>query len=125
LGKISCDILVVDDEVNMCNIVSRMLESEGYSVRTACDGKRALQLTKEKEPDLILLDIMMPGINGREVCQIVREFSPETRIIYFTAKVEADPQKLKELHSEADAFITKPATARQILSKVSSVLNKE
>jgi len=120
--KNSCEILVVDDELHMCNILSRMLENEGYKVRTASDGKKALQLTKNKEPDLILLDLMMPGINGREVCRIVREFSPNTRIIYFTAKMESDPRVLKELRSEADAFIAKPATSKQILSKVSSLL---
>ncbi len=64
----------------------------------------------------------MPGIDGREVCRRVRELSTKTQIIYFTAKVEQDPTKLKELRSEADAFIAKPATTRQILSKVSRVL---
>jgi CheY-like chemotaxis protein len=64
LEKNNREILVVDDEENLCNIVGRVLESEGYNVRTACDGRKALQLTREKEPDLILLDIMMPGING-------------------------------------------------------------
>ena len=117
------EILVVDDELHMCNILRRILESEGYQVIIASNGKKALQLTREKEPDLILLDLMMPGINGREVCRIVREFSPDTRIIYFTARVEADSQALKELRDEADAFITKPATSKQILSRISSVLN--
>ena len=117
------EILVVDDEPYMCKVVSRILEREGYSVTTAPNGETALELIQGNKPDLILLDLMMPGINGREVCRIVRESSPETRIIYFTARVETDRQKLKELRSEADAFLSKPATSKQIISRVSSVLN--
>ncbi len=115
-------VLVVDDEPRMCDVIERILKQEGYQVITASNGNIALQLTKEKEPDLILLDLIMPGIDGREVCLRVREFSPKTQIIYFTAKVEPDPLALKELRSEADAFITKPATSKQILSRISSVL---
>ncbi len=118
----SPQVLIVDDELRMCNVLRRILEKEGYRVRTVLDGETALHLTKEKEPDVILLDLMMPGINGREVCRRVREFSPKTQIIYFTAKVEPDPLALKELRSEADAFITKPATSKQILSRVSGVM---
>lgn len=116
-------VLVVDDELHMCNVLRRILENEGYKVITAPDGETALRLIKEKEPDVILLDLMMPGIDGREVCRRVREFSTSTQIIYFTAKAEpVDPLKLKELRSEADAFITKPASSKQILSRVSRVL---
>ena len=116
-------VLVVDDELHLCNILRRILEREGYRVITAPDGEAALRLTEEEKPDVILLDLMMPGIDGREVCHRVREFSAATQIIYFTAKVMlTDPLKLKELHHEADAFITKPATSKQILSKVSGVL---
>ncbi len=115
-------VLIVDDELHMCSVLSRILKKERYRVITVLDGKAALHLTKEKEPDLILLDLMMPGIDGREVCRRVRAFSPKTQVIYFTAKVESDALALKELRSEADAFITKPATSKQILSRVSSVL---
>ena len=116
-------ILVVDDELQMCNVLRRILEKEGYRVITTPDGKSALQLIKEKKPDVILLDLMMPGIDGREVCRRVREISTTTQIIYFTAKTEPiNPLKLKELRDEADSFITKPATSKQILSRVSRVL---
>ena len=125
MNKSERKILVVDDEQHICSILSRILGNAGYQVITASDGKKALQLTKDKEPDLILLDLMMPGINGREVCHIVREFSPEIRIVYFTAKVESDPLLLKELRGEADAFITKPATSKQILSKINSLLDDD
>ncbi len=115
-------VLIVDDELHMCSVLSRILKKEQYRVITVLDGKAALHLAKEKEPDLILLDLMMPGIDGREVCRRVRELSPKTQVIYFTAKVESDTRALKELRNEADAFITKPATSKQILSRVSSVL---
>ncbi len=115
-------VLIVDDELHMCTILRRILKKEGYRVITAPDGETAFQFIREEEPDVILFDLLMPGIDGREVCRRVREFFPKTQIIYFTAKVESDPLALKELRSEADAFITKPATSKQILSRVSSVL---
>ncbi len=100
-----------------------ILKKERYRVITVPDGETALHLTKEKEPDLILLDLMIPGMDGREVCRRVREFSTASRIIYLTAKATPiNPLKLKELHHEADAFITKPATSKQILSTISRVL---
>ena len=116
-------VLVVDDEHYMCNILRRILEKEGYKVITAPEGTTALKLTEENNPDVILLDLMMPGIDGREVCRRVRELFPAIQIIYFTAKVEPiDTLKLRELRSEADAFIAKPATSRKILSGISRVL---
>ena len=115
-------VLVVDDEFQMCNILRRILKQEGYEVITAPDGETAVRLTKESKPDVILLDLLMPGIDGREVRRRVREFSTEIQIIYFTATMESDELKLKELRSEADAFITKPAASKQILSRVSNVL---
>ncbi len=71
---------------------------------------------------MILLNLLMPGIDSREVCRRVREFHPKTQISYFTTKAEPDPLKLNELRREADAFIVKPATSRRMLSTVSSVL---
>jgi CheY-like chemotaxis protein len=65
---------------------------------------------------------MMPGISGREVCRIVRDFSPETKIIYFSARMEQDPQQYQAMRQEADAFIAKPATGEQILTTIREVL---
>ncbi len=115
-------VLVVDDEPRMCNVIERILKQEGYKVITAPDGETALRLIPEENPGVILLDLLMPGIDGREVCRRVRELPTKTQIIYFTAKVEQDPTKLKEIRSEADAFIAKPATSKQILLRVSRVL---
>jgi DNA-binding response OmpR family regulator len=119
----SAYVLVVDDEPHLCNGLRRILEKEGYEVSTAQDGQTALGLVDVRTPDVILLDLMMPGLDGREVCRRVREVAPATQVIYFTAKAEpVDPTVLRHLRAEADAFITKPATSRQILAKVSSVL---
>ena len=117
-------VMVVDDEPHLCNILRRVLELEGYRAITAPDGEAALRLAEENKPDVILLDLVMPGINGREVCRRVREFSAETRIIYFTAKADpTDPVQFRELHREADGFIAKPATSKQILAKLNDVLH--
>ena len=116
-------VLVVDDEPAMCHILERLLKAEGYGVLTARNGEKALELFEKHRPDLVLLDLMMPGMNGREVCRHIKSAVPETSVVYVSAKaLPTDPEDLKEFKGEADAFITKPATSKQILSKVSSVL---
>jgi len=115
-------ILVVDDEQNMCRILQRLLESEGYRVIIALDGQTALDIIPKTKPDLILLDIMMPGMDGREVCVKARQIC-DSRIIYFTARADlAKPEKVRELSGEADAFLTKPASTKRILSMVEATL---
>lgn len=121
----SAYVLVVDDERHLCNGLRRVLEKEGYEVSTAQDGLTALGMVDERPPDVILLDLMMPGLDGREVCRRVREVAPAIQVIYFTAKAEPiDATVFRQLRNEADAFLSKPATSRQILSKVSSVLRQ-
>ncbi len=116
-------VLVVDDEPLMCNILQRILTEAGYKVITASNGQAALKLAEAKKPDVILLDLVMPEMDGREVCRRVRETSTASRIIYLTGKAApANPSELKELRREPDAFISKPATSRQVLSKVSGVM---
>ncbi|MBN1600847.1 MAG: response regulator [Chitinispirillaceae bacterium] len=115
-------VLVVDDETNLCVILKRILEKAGYLVNVAANGEKAIALAEKEKPHVVLLDLMMPGMNGREVCQIIKKNSPETKVIYFTAKVESDLKKLKELRNEADTFLSKPATSARILASVSSVL---
>lgn len=119
----SAHVLVVDDEPHLCVALGRILEKGGYRVTTTTSGQTALELIEEKRPDVVLLDLMMPGLDGREVCRRIRKSGIEVRVIYFTAKAEAsNPAKLKELRKEADDLLIKPATSRQIISKVSSVL---
>lgn len=116
-------VLVVDDEQHICNALSRILQTEGYQVITAREGTTALELIEEQKPDVVLLDIIMPGIDGREVCRKTRELSTATQIIYLTAKVEPrNSSELRELMAESNAFLSKPATMKQVLSAVNSVL---
>jgi len=115
-------VLVVEDEPYIRTAISRILEHAGYEVITAHDGETSLMLTELKKPEVVLLDILMPGIDGREVCRKIRKNYPATRIIYFSAKIELDKVKAQELLDESDAFLAKPATTKQILSKVSDVL---
>ena len=117
-------ILIVDDEAHLRNGLRRILNEEGYEAITAPDGETALMLAAEKKPDIVLLDIMMPGMDGREVCHRLRKVAAEAQIIYLTAKVETTgPLQSKPLRGEADAFIAKPATSKRILSKIESMLH--
>ncbi|MBL7165077.1 MAG: response regulator [Dehalococcoidales bacterium] len=119
----NAEILIVDDEPHLCDVLHRILTREGYQVRTAPDGETALELCRQKAPDVLLLDVMMPGMDGREVCRRVRESEVATHIIYFTARTDsAGLPKLRQLRHEADALIAKPCTTKMILSKVRNVL---
>jgi two-component system alkaline phosphatase synthesis response regulator PhoP len=119
----NADILIVDDEPYLCSALHRILTREGYCVRTASDGETALELCRQKAPDVLLLDVMMPGMDGREVCRRVRESAVATHIIYFTARTDsAGLPRLRQLRQEADALIAKPCTTRTILAKVRNVL---
>ena len=114
-------VMLVDDEPHICGAISRILEREGYEVIATHDGESALRLNQEKKPQVILLDIMMPGMDGREVCRRLRQNSSDTRIIYFTAKVDVDKRKLQ---NDADGLIAKPAASKQILSVIGSALQE-
>jgi DNA-binding response OmpR family regulator len=117
-------ILIVDDEPHLRTGLRRILNKEGYETMTAADGETALKLAEEKKPDIVLLDIIMPGMDGREVCRRLREVATEAQIIYLTAKAEPNGSlHAKYFRGEADAFIAKPATSKRILSKINSVLN--
>lgn len=98
-------ILVADDEAKIVEIVKAYLEKEGYQVATAGDGRRALELFQREKPDLIILDLMLPEIDGLEVCRQVRRTS-DVPIIMLTARVE-DADKLIGLELGADDYITK------------------
>ena len=124
MSKTECNVLVVDDEFHICTVLRRILVREGYMVKAVSNGNTALNIIVKNHPDVILLDLMMPGINGREICSIVRHLSSETRVIYFTAKIETNPSVLKEIEKEADGFIRKPATARRILNEIDNVLRQ-
>ncbi len=115
-------VLVVDDDPQLLRLVRANLESVGYRVLVAMDAHSALELVDVEIPDMIILDIMMPEIDGYEVCRRIREFS-ETPIIMLTAKVE-DVDKVKGLKLGADDYLTKPFSAQELLARVEAVLRR-
>ncbi len=115
-------ILVVDDDVRMLRMMQRTLELEGYRVLTAASGQAALDVFDEETADLMILDIVMPGIDGYTVCQRVREFS-QMPIIIVTAK-DSDEEKIAGLDAGADDYVTKPFSARELVARVRAVLRR-
>lgn len=115
-------ILVVDDERPIADILKFNLEKEGYSVELAYDGQEAIEKTENANPDLILLDIMLPKIDGFAVCKILRQ-TIQTPIIMLTAK-EEEVDKVLGLELGADDYITKPFGVRELLARVKANLRR-
>lgn len=118
-------ILIADDEQDILEIVSYNLRKEGFEVYTASDGNAALQQARLHHPDLIILDIMMPGKTGVEVCQILRtqpEFA-QTLIIFLTA-VSDETVQIKGLESGADDYVAKPVSPKVLISKVHALFRR-
>ena len=115
-------ILVVEDEKKIAELVRLYLESDGYRVLLAYDGLRALELARQGRPDLILLDLLLPGMDGLDVCRILQAES-QTPIIMLTAKT-TDEDKLSGLELGADDYITKPFNPREVLARVRAVLRR-
>jgi DNA-binding response OmpR family regulator len=119
------DILIVDDEPNAVVPIQFLMEQQGYRVMVAERGEDALDLIYQYKPDLVLLDIMLPGINGFEVCEIVR-LNPEYRsikIIFLTA-LGREEQVARGLALGADAYITKPYSNDELVATVKEVLEE-
>jgi DNA-binding response OmpR family regulator len=115
-------VLVADDDPRLLKLVQRNLEIEGYRVVTAMDGPTALRNAEAEDLDLLLLDIMMPGMDGRDVCRRVREFST-VPIIILTAR-EAEEDKVAGLDAGADDYLTKPFGSRELLARVRAALRR-
>jgi DNA-binding response OmpR family regulator len=117
------EILIVDDEPSIVVPVQFLMQQQGYNVLVAEDGHDALDMIYKYQPDLVLLDIMLPGIDGHEVCEIVR-LNPKLRdvkIIFLTAKGR-EVEIAKGLALGADAYITKPFSNAELVAKVKTVL---
>lgn len=116
-------VLVVDDEMHILRIVKYKLESAGYQVLTALNGTDAIELARTEKPALIFLDIMMPGINGYEVCQTLKN-DPQTKdiiIIMLTAKGQ-ESDKIKGLEVGVDEYITKPFSPQDLLDRTKDLI---
>ncbi|MCX6004209.1 MAG: response regulator transcription factor, partial [Chloroflexi bacterium] len=115
-------ILVVDDEPKVGDLVRAYLEKDGYDVITAYDGKSAVEMTRNRKPDLIILDLNLPEMDGLQVCRTIRTFSP-VPIIMVTARDE-EVDKIVGLQLGADDYVTKPFSPRELAARVSAVLRR-
>ncbi|MGE5641540.1 MAG: response regulator transcription factor, partial [Byssovorax cruenta] len=115
-------ILVVDDEERMVRFIRMNLEHDGFQVSEAFNGKQAIQKLRDINPDLILLDVMMPDIDGFEVLETIREAS-NVPVIMLTAKGEED-DRVRGLELGADDYITKPFSPREMVSRVKAVIRR-
>lgn len=114
-------ILVVDDEINICELLSMELSMEGYDVRCASDGNTAIELFESFSPDVVLLDIMLPGKNGYEVCGEIKDRG--AGIIMLSALGET-AERISGLDTGADDYITKPFDTAELLARIRAMLRR-
>lgn len=115
-------ILVVDDDTNICELLRLYLEKEGYAVKIVNDGVSAINAFKQENPDLTLLDIMIPKLDGWQVCREIRKFSDKP-IIMLTAKGETF-DKVLGLELGADDYVTKPFDTKEVVARIKAVLRR-
>ena len=118
-------ILIIDDDIDTLKLVGIMLERKGFRILASTTGEKGLQLANKEHPDLVLLDVMIPDINGYEIARSIRTnpATENTPIIMFTARSQVD-DKVEGLEAGADAYITKPARPRELFAQVNSVLKR-
>ncbi len=119
----AASVLIVDDEPNIVLSLEFLMRQAGYDVRVARDGDAALAAVAESVPDLVLLDVMMPGRDGYEVCQSIRAnpACARTRIVMLTAR-SRDVEREKGIALGADAYVTKPFSTRALVERVREML---
>jgi DNA-binding response OmpR family regulator len=115
-------VLVVDDERNLAELVQGYLEHEGYTVLVAEAGMVALEATRTHNPDLVVLDLMLPGLDGLEVCRRLRQFS-DAYVLMLTARAE-EIDKVVGLAVGADDYLTKPFSPRELVARVKAMLRR-
>ena len=114
--------LVVDDEEHLARLVADYLAKEGFATQVALDGERALELAREQPPDVVVLDVLLPGIDGVEVCRSLRTFT-DAYVIMLTARAE-EVDKLIGLAVGADDYLTKPFSPRELVARVKAMLRR-
>jgi two-component system, OmpR family, alkaline phosphatase synthesis response regulator PhoP len=116
-------IMVVDDEISIVTLLEFNLEKAGYTVITANDGKEAVEVIENEVPDLILLDVMLPGMDGIEVCKLLRQKNINTPIVMLTAK-DDELDKILGLELGADDYMTKPFSPREVVARIRAILRR-
>ncbi len=116
-------ILVVDDEAAQIRLVTQVLGGNGYEVLKASSGQEAVRVVYEHKPDLVLLDVMMPEIDGWQTCRLIREMS-DVPIIMFTGKRNSEEDIVRGLECGADEYLAKPVGNRELLARVKAVLRR-
>ena len=117
-------IIVVEDDRNIARGLEKNLRFEGFSVQVAEDGERGLELVVDKKPDLVLLDVMLPKMNGFEVLREVRRLGLEIPVLMLTAKAE-ELDKIRGLDMGADDYITKPFSLSELMARIRAVLRRK
>jgi two-component system, OmpR family, response regulator RegX3 len=115
-------ILVVDDDPGVLDVVSFMLRREGFEVDERCDGTAALAATRDRSYDIVILDVMLPGISGTEICRELRAES-DVPILMLTAR-DAESDRVLGLELGADDYVTKPFSSAELLSRVRAILRR-
>src|SRR5882724_345755 len=117
-------ILIVEDDPALLRGLKDNFEAQGYQVRTANDGQKALEALQKEPPDLLLLDLMLPKVNGYEICRVARSRELEMPIIMLTAKGQED-DIVRGLEMGADDYVTKPFSIRELLARVKAFLRRQ
>ena len=120
--KILAKVLVVEDDINTMYLVQKYLEKDGHSVTTSGNGTDALDILNNTTFDIVILDLMLPEINGLDICKIIRT-KTHTPIIMVTALVEEE-DRLIGLETGADDYITKPFSPRELVARVKAILRR-
>ena len=116
------NVLVVDDEPNLVDLVKGYLEREGFEVRAASDGPTAVDLARALHPDVVVLDLMLPGFDGLEVCRRLRQFT-DAYVLMLTARGE-EVDRIVGLEVGADDYLTKPFSPRELVARVKAMLRR-
>ena len=115
-------VLVVEDEPSLLDTLEYSLQRQGYDVSTASDGHKAVEIAREQTPDLVLLDVMLPGLDGFEVCRILRK-ETSVPILMLTARAD-EVDKIVGLEVGADDYLTKPFSMRELMARVKALLRR-